>query len=241
MDWRLAAAAVAAGYLCGSVSFARIVRAVFAPGRDISRTSIRVEGSEQTMDFSFVSATTITAHLGMRYGFLVMLLDMFKVAAPTLLFRFAFRGAPYFLLVAAAGFLGHVWPVWYRFRGGRGILAIYAGALAIDPLGMLACSVGGYVFGLFVLRDVLSVYMTGVVLLVPWMWFTTRSPAYLAWAVFINAVFTAAMVPEIRRWVRLRRDPRWADPTVVLEQSGMGRGMLWLGRRVGLVKRRPAG
>ena len=239
INWWFATAAALVGYLSGSFSLARLVRRAFAPGRDLSHTSLRVEGSEWTMDFSFISATTVAAHLGLRYGFLVMVLDMAKIAAPTLAFRFLLGGSPYFLITAAAGFVGHIWPAYYRFHGGRGFLAIYAGMLAIDPLGMLACSVGGYMFGLFVLRDALSVYMTGVVLLLPWFWFTTRSPACLAWAAFVNVALGIAMLPEIRRWLVLRRDPKWADPTIALEQSGMGRGMIRFGRLVGLVKKPP--
>jgi len=49
--------------------------------------------------------------------------------------------------------VGHIWPVWHRFRGGRGLAPIYATVLVIDWLGMFVTSIIGMAFGLFVVRS----------------------------------------------------------------------------------------
>ncbi len=66
-------------------------------------------------------------------------------------------------------------------------------------------------FGLVVARDVLTAYMAGVVLILPWVWLRTHDPAVMVWAVFVNIIFALAMVPEIRQWVRIRREDKWND------------------------------
>lgn len=191
------------------------------------------------MDWDFVSATTIGRHLGARYGFLTMVLDMLKIIVPTVATKHLFPEFPYFLFVAGFGMVGHIWPVYHGFKGGRGILAVFGGMMAIDWIGAFATSIGGYLFGLVVLRDVLSAYAAPVILIIPWLWFRTHDPYYLGYAVFVNVVFGIAMIPEIRNWISLRKDPQWRDPTKVLELSGMGRGVLKAGRALGLIKKKP--
>jgi len=224
------------GYLIGSLSSARLVKACVAPRADLSSTRLELEGTDKTMDFDFVSATTVGTHLGARWGFVTMLLDLSKIALPTLAARALLDGSPYFLALPAAGLIGHIWPIYHRFQGGRGILAIFAGFLAIDWLGALVTSLFGYLLGVFVIRDVLCAYMIPVLLVIPWLWVRTHNPHYIVYALFVNLVFAIAMIPEIRNWLRLRRDPQWRDPTKVLELSGMGRGILRLARRLGITR-----
>jgi glycerol-3-phosphate acyltransferase PlsY len=54
------------------------------------------------------------------------------------------------LLAAAAGLIGNNWPVYYRFKGGSGISAIYGGLLVIDPLAILVSAAGGLLIGLVI-------------------------------------------------------------------------------------------
>jgi hypothetical protein len=46
------------------------------------------------------------------------------------------------------------------------------------------------------------------------------------------------MRPEIRNYERLKREAKWDDPAAVIELSGMGRGLLKMGRKLGLLKKR---
>jgi hypothetical protein len=45
------------------------------------------------------------------------------------------------------------------------------------------------------------------------------------------------MIPETRQWFRIRRQNKWDDTTAVMQLSGMGRGLLKMARRFGIVKK----
>ena len=239
IDPWLAAASVAGGYLVGSVSMARAVSRLARPGTPVRvDTEIRLEGSDASLTFGTVSASSVSLQHGAKYGFLTYVLDMLKVVVPVSLVRALAPGAPYFLLVAVAAVVGHIWPVWHRFRGGRGLAPIYATVLVIDWLGMFVTSIIGMAFGLFVVRSFPVAYMAGVWLLVPWFWFRTHRWEYVAFALAANLLFTVAALPELRQWARIRHEEKWNDPTELMKLSGMGRGILKLTRRFGVAKPR---
>ena len=56
------------GYLCGSVSFARIVAHFVAPGRDLRDYESPIEGSAHTYRMQAVSATTVSMQMGNKWG-----------------------------------------------------------------------------------------------------------------------------------------------------------------------------
>ena len=237
MDLQLVVLSLLAGYLVGSISFARVVSALAAPGRKVPEvTELKLEGSDQVFRLGTVSASSVSAQHGSKLGFLVYLLDMAKVAAPVLLFRIWLPGAPYFLVVATAAVAGHIWPVYHRFRGGRGLSAIYGTLLVVDWIGMLIAGVGGMVVGLFVMRSVLLAYVLGPWLVVPWLWWRTGDPAHVAFAVAAAIMFTISMIPEIKQWRKISKEERWDDYQTVMQLSGMGRGILKMAKKIGVVK-----
>jgi len=241
MDLWIASAAAIGGYLVGAVSMARIITRLVAPSIKITDTfEVGLKGSDQTLTLGTVSASWVSHHVGSRWGFLTYVLDMLKIVVPAVALRKIWPAEPYFLVAAAAGVAGHIWPVYYRFKGGRGISAIYGGFLVIDWVGFLVCSLGGMLLGLVVLRDVLAAYMAGVLLLIPWVFFKTHSAAHIVYAVVVNVLFIIAMRPEIRNYERLKREEKWDDPAAVIELSGMGRGLLKMGRKLGLIKKKTA-
>ena len=111
---KLIAAAVA-GYLLGSISSAVIL--THTPFGDI-----RDKGSGNA------GATNVARFFGIWMGLLTLLLDGIKTAlamlAGTLL-----AGEPGAALGAAAALIGHCWPVYFRFKGGKGVSV--AGAIAV--------------------------------------------------------------------------------------------------------------
>jgi len=240
MDPLIASALAVAGYLVGSVSMARLVTRLVAPGTEVTDTfEVGLEGSEKKLALGTVSASWVSYHVGSKWGFLTYILDMLKIVIPALVLRAVWPATPYFLVAAAAGVAGHIWPVYYRFKGGRGLSAIYGGLLVIDWVGVFVCSIGGMLLGLVVLRDVLTAYMAGVLLIIPWVFFRTHNWAYLAFAVVVNVFFVIAMRSEIRNWRRIKREEKWDDPAAVIELSGMGRGLLKMGRKLGMIKKKP--
>jgi len=236
MDPLVLLIAAAAGYFIGAVSSARLVSRVVAPGAAVTEeTVLRLDGTDKTMTLKTVSASSVSAQHGSRAGFITYLLDVVKVAVPVAVAWRVRPEWPYYLVVSVAAFAGHVWPVYYRFRGGRGLSAIYGSLLVIDWVGMFVTAIGGMLFGLIVVRSVLVAYLAGVWFVLPWLWFRTHQPAYAIYAGVLVVLFTVAMLPEIRAWRRIARDGSWSDPATVMQLSGMGRGMVKMARRLGVL------
>ena len=117
--------AVAAAYLLGSVPFGWLAVRIRA-GEDI-----RSKGSGN------IGATNVSRHLGPGLGALTLALDAGKGAAAALVALAAGGGRSGVAGAAAvAAVLGHVFPPWLRFRGGKGA-ATGAGAFGVlFPVGM---------------------------------------------------------------------------------------------------------
>lgn len=115
------AAATALGYALGSVPFAFLVARAYR-GLDI-----RSAGSGN------VGATNVLRAIGPGAALATAVLDVAKGAAPVLIAE-GVGGGPE--AVAAAGLsavVGHVYPVWLRFRGGKGVAATFGACLAWSP------------------------------------------------------------------------------------------------------------
>jgi len=228
--------AAVVGYLLGSISFARLVGKLAAPQEDLTKTEIPVPDSDEKINMGSISATTVSMHIGPKYGFLTVVLDMLKVALPTLAFRLLYPGEPYFLMAAATGMVGHIWPVYHRFKGGRGLSAMYGGMFAIDWIGVFATSLGGAFLGMFVFRDILVAYMGGLWLLIPWLWFRTYDPWHITYAVVVNVLFVLSMISEIKQYIRFKRERKDIDLSVTMQYTAMGRGMYKMAKRFGFLK-----
>jgi glycerol-3-phosphate acyltransferase PlsY len=115
------------GYAFGSVPFAFILAR--RAGIDV-----RVAGSGN------VGAANVLRTTTMPLGVMVMALDMLKGAA-TVLLASAVEGAPATIAAAgAAAVIGHIYPVWLRFHGGKGI-AVAAGVFAVlAPIATVAAA-----------------------------------------------------------------------------------------------------
>ena len=134
MNPALVVLAIGIGYLLGAISFARVTLRVFGQ-RPVQDVELAVPGTEEKFHSTSVSATAVRLQLGPKYGCLASILDMAKAGVPALIWRLMFPAEPYFLISAAAAVFGHNWPVYYRFKGGRGQSPTMGGMLVIDPLG----------------------------------------------------------------------------------------------------------
>jgi glycerol-3-phosphate acyltransferase PlsY len=106
-----------ASYLLGSVSFSILVV------RLIAHTDIREEGSGNA------GATNVLRNHGAAAGMAVAVLDVAKGAAAVVLMRAVTANPAYLAGAAFAVILGHVFPLYFRFRGGKGV-ATTVGAFA---------------------------------------------------------------------------------------------------------------
>ncbi len=234
MNPLIALCSAIAGYLFGSISFSRIVSRLVAPQADVAHTEVPVPGTGMTYKVTAFGATAVSMQLGPRVGCAIGLLDMLKVALPTLAFKLLYPSEPYELIVA--GMAGHNWPLFHRFKGGRGISAYYGGLFVIDWLGAIVTSTAGLLLGMVVVRDYFVAYIAGLWLLIPWMWFRTHRLEYVAYAIVVKVLYIVAMIPDLRQYLRIRRTTD-VDPKMVMETNPMGRGMLkisdWLQSLVG--------
>jgi glycerol-3-phosphate acyltransferase PlsY len=108
---------ILAGYLAGSVPFAFLLAK--RAGIDVRRA-----GSGN------VGAANVLRTAGVWRGVLVMSLDVAKGAFAVALAHFSSGGGAVVPLTGAAAVVGHIYPVWLRFHGGKGV-AVAAGVFAM--------------------------------------------------------------------------------------------------------------
>jgi len=115
------------GYLLGSIPFGYLI-ARLAGGRDI-----RQEGSGN------IGATNVTRSLGLGAGLATLALDGGKGAcAVWLAMRLGGNLSTWFAFAAVGAILGHLFPIWLRWRGGRGVATAIGAFLVIGWVATLA-------------------------------------------------------------------------------------------------------
>jgi glycerol-3-phosphate acyltransferase PlsY len=239
MDLSAALLVTFVGYLLGSISFTRLLTNLLAPGQDITSVQVPLPGTDKSFEVTAQGANTASMVLGSRIGCLIGILDILKGALPTWTVMLIYPGQAYFLLVAVACMVGHNWSIFHRFKGGRGISVFYGSLLVIDWLAVPVTSLGGFLIGLILLRNYGLVFLISLWLLIPWMWFRTQDVGYLAYAIVVNIILILAMIPDFKRYRELQRQGG-LDQEAFMESSAMGRGMLRIGRRLGLFKNPPS-
>ena len=134
-------------YVFGSLPFGLLVG--WAKGIDV-----REKGSGN------IGATNVGRAIGKSYGFLVFVLDFLKGYGPVMLIRLYGNqsGEPFWLhdlpvLCALAAIVGHVFPVWLRFKGGKAG-AIGLGVSAVLSHWSMVIALGVFVGTLLITRYV---------------------------------------------------------------------------------------
>ncbi|GAF24424.1 MULTISPECIES: glycerol-3-phosphate 1-O-acyltransferase PlsY [Shouchella] len=96
-------------YLLGSVSFSYLI------AKKIKKIDIRKEGSGNA------GATNTLRVLGVGPAISVLLLDVLKGILPVVLAMLVTDAAFVHVLTGLAAILGHNWPIYFGFRGGKGV------------------------------------------------------------------------------------------------------------------------
>jgi glycerol-3-phosphate acyltransferase PlsY len=203
MDPLIAIGAALVGYLSGSVSYARVVAWIADPDRKITRIKVAIPGDSGFIESDVVSATTVRLQYGAKYGGMVALLDMLKAAIPMLIFKLFFPDTYYFLIASVMAVVGHIWPVYYRFKGGRGLSSVLGSFFVLDWLGTLVTNLLGFLVG-FRGRNMLVITGAGILLMIPWIVIRTRSVVVVAYVVIMNFLYWYSMIPELREYKRLK-------------------------------------
>lgn len=229
MHFGLNLLAAGVSYLLGSISFARVIAYLWTSGKDITEHEISLDGADESYQVLSIGANSVSSLLGRRAAMLVSLLDVLKVFLPTLYFKLNFPDQPGLVFVAAAaGFIGHVWPIYYRFHGGSGFTAIMGGLLVIDWLALLVTPIAGLVLGMVVVRNMVAASLSWMWLLVPWLWWRSGGdPAHILYASGINILFLLAMIPEYRMAMKYKAQGKYLEYGMGnLKSNPMGRGMI---------------
>jgi glycerol-3-phosphate acyltransferase PlsY len=191
-----------AAYLLGSIPVGVILTKLFGKG------DVRKVGSGN------IGATNVARVAGPLAGILTLALDAAKgAAAVSLAARFTNQSAAWMVIAGLSALIGHCFPVWLGFRGGKGVATAAGVFLVLCPLALLGS------LTLFILVVVFSRYVSlgsisaaaSIPLLVYFLWAPHHAPPL---AVTFGALAAAILVvykhdANIQRLVE-GREPRFS-------------------------------
>lgn len=208
MDPLILTGTIVISYLLGAISFVRVISHFVAPQKGLQDYEVRIASTGETRRVDAMGASSISSILGERFGLLMTVLDFLKVTATVMAFKLFYPGEYYYLFAAVAAMAGHIWPVYYRFRGNPVLTATLGGLLVVDWLGAVICPVIGTLVGVLLLREISAGVLVWCLMLIPWMWLRTHNLVFVGYAVAVNVLFLLAAVPKIRLIVSERRTTR---------------------------------
>ncbi len=158
----------AIGYLLGSVPFGIVITRMLGLG------DLRRIGSGN------IGATNVlrTGHKGAALATLI--LDSGKGAIAVLLARWL-GGEDAALVAGGAAFLGHLFPVWLGFRGGKGVATFLGTVLALSwPVGLIACGLWLATAGIFRISSLSALVAAALAPIAAYLWGLPAVAAVLA-------------------------------------------------------------
>ncbi|MBS7806994.1 glycerol-3-phosphate 1-O-acyltransferase PlsY [Variovorax sp. PCZ-1] len=182
-------------YLIGSLSFAVIVSKAFG------LSDPRTYGSKNP------GATNVLRSGSKKAAIITLLLDALKGFVPVILVQLFGKefglGDGTLALVALAAFLGHVWPVFFKFKGGKGVATAAGVVFGIHwllGLGVLA----SFAILLFFFRWVSLASMVAAAFAPFFYLLGDRGPWYSSKAVMLS-LFVMALILAIRHKDNINR------------------------------------
>jgi len=155
-------------------------------------------------------ATNTFRVLGSKWGSIVMIVDVTKGVIATSLYILI----PYYLtnelartnfmiVLGLASVIGHIFPIWAGFRGGKGVATILGMALAIQPIVALICLLV-FLFTLFTTRFVsLSSLIAGVAFMVLILFiFNEKETMYRLFAIIVALMVIITHQKNISRLLK---------------------------------------
>lgn len=106
------------GYLFGSIPFGYIIA-------KLKNINIQKQGSGN------IGATNVSRVLGFKYAIIVGLLDVLKVILPATIAKQYLTNDWYVCLAIIAPILGHLFPIWLNFKGGKAVSSVFASMIVI--------------------------------------------------------------------------------------------------------------
>ncbi|MGE3855991.1 MAG: glycerol-3-phosphate 1-O-acyltransferase PlsY [Dehalococcoidia bacterium] len=183
-------AGVIAGYLFGGIPFGLIV------GRLAGVGDVRQRGSGKT------GFTNSLRTMGWKWALIVVVGDITKGAAAVLIGRMVLQDPWAAALAGVAAVLGHIFPVYAGFRGGRGVATAFGAFLAVSPgaaLVVVAFSIA--ILAIFRYASLMSVVgvFAGFLTVVALVYLEQLAAPYLVFALLTMLAVEISHVGNIRR------------------------------------------
>lgn len=167
-----------ASYLLGAVPFGLVIGKM--AGKDV-----RKEGSKN------IGATNVSRLLGKKLGFITLVCDCLKGYLPMLLAARILKGDPDVEMVVAlcgiAAVLGHMFPIYLGFKGGKGVATGLGVFLYLSPLAILI-SLGVFAGSVAVSGFVSVGSLLSSALMVFWLWLFGQSKITMMTAAVVAAL-----------------------------------------------------
>ncbi len=111
-----------------------------------------------------------------------------------------------YAVVALAVIVGHVWPVWWKFVGGRGQSSLFGALLVIDVLAIPVAILASATVGLVVFTSVYGARNGWPLALIPWFFVAAGFGPQLWFAAGANVAYWLAARGDLAEEHRTRRD-----------------------------------
>jgi acyl phosphate:glycerol-3-phosphate acyltransferase len=184
---------LAVAYLLGSIPFGYLLVRIFR------KEDIRATGSGN------IGATNVARSGAKGLGILTLLLDLLKAFAAVRIAQHLAPGTPGFpsdLAVASgiAAVLGHVFPVWLGFKGGKGVASALGVFIALAPLAAL-CALGVFIviFAMTRYVSLASILAAAMMPVFCLLWMPDRSPIFVGGVIFLALLVIAKHHANIAR------------------------------------------
>lgn len=176
-------------YLFGSIPTGVILSSHWA------KIDIRKEGSGN------IGATNVYRTLGKTLGIVTLLGDVLKGMIPVIIAIWLFKSEGWIGLTALAAFIGHIYPVFLKFKGGKGIATALGVFLIIVPWAILLAF---FVFAgtLYKWKYVSLGSMVAVVSLPIWIILLSYSNIYAIYSSIIACLVVYRHKENIQRLIR---------------------------------------
>ena len=162
-----------------------------------------------------IGATNVARTLGWKKGLVTLFADLAKGFLPVLAAHLLDLGNAAAAAAGLAAFAGHLYPVFLRFKGGKGVATATGVYLAAMPLGILVV-LGAFVLVILAARRV-SLASLSAAVLAPVVAWTLSYPEEVAWMSLVIGFLVV-----VRHRENIRRLMAGEEPRFELRRSGSG-------------------
>lgn len=174
-------------YLIGAIPFGVIIGRIF-------KVDIMSRGSKN------IGATNVIRTVGVVPGILVLVLDLLKGTLATYLAVYYLNDPLLIITAGLAAILGHMFPVYLKFKGGKGAAVGLGVLLAIAPVIFLYAALWTVVI-VAIFRYVSLASITGPIVIAVLMYYWNVPLPYLIVCLIVAVLMVFKHIPNIKRLI----------------------------------------